>query len=244
MRAANHAPPPFRDRHTFKHGCIEIRCVLDAHGSLQRSVVVTDERARRLLGQPRSRPIASLQADQTNYCLRTSELWALAEEEAWELLARIQSELDAKTAIALGHSEALSMTTSPARSSGKDIQAVNHTGEARGVLLNAGPHGNSVFAIDLYDVQTRTLRRIEGIDLARAIEEAAVDIFDTVRIVPRGRHDVAISERSTDSRGTRSRSFRRSRDLYDVFRCDPILPAARHSDAAAPRFALRAVGKL
>jgi hypothetical protein len=212
-----------------------IRMVLQPGGRLKRYVLLDSERLRVLLGQPHCREIDEFPARHEHFELRTSELWAIgkakARAELRELYKRIrerEAELESMRAAEDGvpaTAEALpGPRPAPSRAlaaPGKKVQQTAPREDSRGELLEYWYGGEFGFGVDLYDRDTRSLIRIEDIDLMRAFELSKANVGDVIRVLRKGTREVSIREQRTGSHGEGKRDIRAKRTLYEVIREEP-----------------------
>lgn len=179
-------------------------------GSVRRFVVLNSRLLRQALGQPRRKRIEDWKPPGF---MRTSELWEQASQDATRLLRKLYvaiGEARAAEAISEGTS-----TRSPALP-GKMLKPIGHDGSALGVLIYAGPRTGEAYCIDLLDEDCGEVRRIKGIDLARALEACGAEVGDRIRVVPTERHSVTIQERREGVHGDANTSFRLGRKTFDI----------------------------
>jgi len=194
-----------------RHGKASIELVLEPGGRLRRFVVLDSEKLRVALGQPRRREIDPMYAQQEHFELRTSELWALAEDQARTSLRKLYAKLAEQSSASTG-----SKTRRPRAQPLGQLQAPETAEQrVRGELLYAGPTANGQFCLELLE-DGRRVRSIEGLDLARALQVAGAQLRDTI-VVERGNtHEVTIREERSGSHGEGSRSLRRGRETFTI----------------------------
>jgi hypothetical protein len=219
-----------------------IRLVLQPGGRLKRYVFLDSERLRILLGQPHCREIDEFPARHEHFELRTSELWAIgqakAKAELRELYQRIrqrEEELESTRATEEGTRAASDALAAPRpaptkalRAPGKTVAPTAAREDSRGELLEYWYGGEFGFGLDLYDRDTRSVIRIEDIDLLRAFELSQAEMGDVIRVLRKGTRDVVIREQRTGSHGTGKREIRGKRTLYEVIREEPREMANAH----------------
>ncbi len=196
-------------------------------GVLRRYVVLDSQRLRTTLGQPRRREIEPLRARQEHFEFLTTELWEMAERDAIRSLRRLYARRAELEQAEASSEEARRLPAT--RVPGRLLAPTRHGGEARGILLHAGPREGVIYCIELLD-EAGSVRRIEGIDLARALEASGAEIGDTVRVAPMGRHDVTIRERRTGSHGDGTWTLRRGRPTFDIMRLNDLRNAHAAND--------------
>ena len=193
-----------------RHGKASIELVLEPGGRLRRFVVLDSEKLRVALGQPRRREIDPLYAQQEHFELRTSELWALAEDQARTSLRKLYAKL-AEQAASTG-TKARRPRVQPLG----QLQAPEAAEQrVRGELLYAGPTANGQFCVELLE-EGRRVRTIEGLDLARALQVAGAQLRDTIVVERGSTHEVTIREERSGSHGEGSRSLRRGRETFTI----------------------------
>ena len=194
-----------------RHGKASIELVLEPVGRLRRFVVLDSEKLRVALGQPRRREIDPLYAKQEHFELRTSELWALAEDQARTSLRKLYRKL-AEQSAALTASKTPRLRAQPLGQL-QSPDPVEHG--VRGELLYAGPTDNGKFCVELLE-DGRRVRSIEGLDLARALQVAGAKLRDTIVVERGSTHEVTIREERSGSHGEGRRSLRRGRETFTI----------------------------
>jgi hypothetical protein len=215
-----------------------MRLVLCPGGRLRRFVHLNSKRLQGLLGQPACREIDELRALQEHFELRTSELWTIGLAQAKTALHQLSTRIKESSKAAAGDISALPNATSrehsPAsRSVGGVHAAIAFDGEAHGLLVNQWEGGASGFGIDIYDPSHRSLIRIEGIDLLRALELSGAEFGDVIRVRQVGTREIAVREQRSGTHGLGRRVLHPSRLVYQI-ECDSPHANASTESAELP----------
>ncbi|MFL6601896.1 MAG: hypothetical protein ACJ8R9_11275 [Steroidobacteraceae bacterium] len=203
-------------RRTYSYHGVHLQHVLHPGGILQRHVVIDSAHLRQLLGQPRRRAIAALNARQEHFELRTSELWELAESEALPSLQRIYAEAH-RTSETLR--EERRRPSSLPRKLTSDVDPTDWHEAARGILLQGQEgEGGRDYNLYLWDPETLKLLRISGSDLKRAWQKSKARLGETIQVIPRGEHSVPIEEERSGTHGEGRRTLHPRRVVFDIYR--------------------------
>jgi hypothetical protein len=236
LRASNTARTHFETRRRVDFRETSIDLVLVPGGRLRRFVVLHSKAMQLALGQPHRREIDPLHARQEQFELSTSELWALGIDQARRslqtLYARVREAKDANTS----SPQARPRLPRPLGTRVPPVAA--NEGALRGELLYAGRTDTAVFGLEV--LCDRRVYVIEGLDLARALEVAHVQVGDTILIERAGAHRIAIREECTGSHGESARTLRRGRETFVITK-EPS-PERRSVGASPNRSARASVG--
>lgn len=174
-------------------------------GRMRRFLVLDSQALREALDKPRRAEIDALDYDAETGRLPRCELWELAERTARRLLRALYAKA-AETPASCGHAR---------RALGTVLAPTAKRGEARGLLVYAGVRKGIPYCIELLTVEG-VVRRIEGIDLARALLVADAEVGDRIRITCNEVHRTEIREQRSGAHGSGQRMLRRSRVLYEI----------------------------
>jgi hypothetical protein len=214
---------------TYSYHGVHLQHVLRPGGVLLRHVVIDSAHLRQLLGQPRRRAIAPLNARQEQFELRTSELWELAESEALPSLQRIYAEAH-RTSETLR--DARGRRSSLPRKLTNDIEPTDWHEGARGILLHGQDgDGGRDYHLYLWDPETLKLLRIAGSDLKRAWQKSQARLGETIQVIPRGEHSVPIEEERSGTHGEGRRTLHPRRVVFDIYRVSSRAHLMRDEDA-------------
>lgn len=221
--AAKDGPPLFRNRVVrFREAAIHHH--LCPNGVIRRYVVLESQALRQKLGKPRRCEIDPYVFKGPERELRTSDAWESVECDAIKslrvLYAKVR-ELDAAEPVQPRSSQL----------PGRILPAHTHEGSARGVLLYAGPREGVAYCVDLLDHDTGQVRRIAGIDLARALDVSGARTGEHIRVVGSDSHSVTIREQREGSHGEGKTTFQRSRATFDIVRESMPTPETRARSA-------------
>ena len=191
-----------------------------AHHEVLRYVVRDSKTMREALNKRRRTRIEPLTYKTAEGVeLRTSDLYEMAERTALQMLR----ELHRKVADARVKTDHVQAPALPKRL-GQVMPAIEHRGNTAGLLLHAGPRAELPYCIELLD-ESGVVRRIVGIDLARALTEAAAVPGDRIRVVATGKHQADIIEQQTGTHGQERQRLRCAREIFVI--------TNERSDAAA-----------
>ena len=216
-------------RRTYSYHGVHLQHVLRPGGILQRHVVIDSVRLRQLLGQPRRRAIAALNARQEHFELRTSELWELAESQALPSLQRIYAEAQ-RTSETLR--DGRGRRSSLPRNLSSAMDPTDWHEGARGILLH-GQEGEdgSDYNLYLWAPEELKLLRISGSDLKRAWQKSQARLGETIQVIPRGEHSVPIEEERSGTHGEGRRTLHPRRVVFDIFRVSSSAHLVKDGDA-------------
>lgn len=185
---------------------------LCADGKIRRYVVLESKVLRQKLGKPRRCEIDPFVYRDGQQEMRTSDAWERVEQEAVKSLRLLYSKVKEIDAL---EGTPVRRVSAP----GKFLPvSTEESASARGHLLYAGPRDGLVYCVDLLDEDTGQVRRISGIDLARALEQSGAKVGEVIRVVRLGSHSVTIREQTQGSHGEAKSTFQRSRDTYEIVR--------------------------
>lgn len=197
--------------HAFDRRSVRFRdarvCLILKKDQLQRFVIIDSEKLRTVLGQPRRQELPELSARRGDTRLRLSELWALGEAQARHTLRRLYQQAGEQAAVpnrpreqvALGHRQPVQIAAPP----------------IRGELLFAGHTEQGLFCVELLE-DGRRVRSITGIDLARALDVAGVEVGEMILIERGDDQLITIREEHSGTHGDSKRTLNHRRDVFRI----------------------------
>jgi hypothetical protein len=188
---------------TYRHSGDDIR--LDVHffedGERKAYVVIDKPSIRDALRHPRRKEVPEF-GDRL-HGLAEHQIAPLAREAIKRIHERIQPRLPPP--------EDPSVTTENPRRTRKPGKALkvephNNTDEVFGVLIYAGPGSHCLFYVDIVE-PGGTVRRIEDLALAVALDESGVALYDNIRVARGTKETMRVRERSQGTHGDKAKSF-------------------------------------
>lgn len=218
--------------HAFDRRSVRFRdarvCLILKKDQLQRFVIIDSEKLRTVLGQPRRQELPALPARRGDTRLRLSELWSLGEAQAAHTLRRLYQQAGQQA---------------PAPNRPRDPSALGHRQPAqfaeppiRGELLFAGHTEQGLFCVELLE-EGRRVRSITGIDLARSLDVAGVEVGEMILIERGDEQVITIQEEHSGTHGDSKRTFKHRRDLFRIVKehAPALADTTLRSDAARSR---------
>lgn len=184
-------------------------------GLVRRFVVLESTELRDFLDKPRRVEIDPIDRNAPEAIeLSSRDIWEMAVRTAKSLLR----ELYAKVAEAREAQRAKRLaerSEATQRKLGRQLVPVPSPEGAEGTLIFAGMRPGVTYCIELLSADGEVWR-IEGIDLARALEVSEADIGEFVRVTKVATNHVEILEQRTGSNGSGTRKRKRSRVLFEI----------------------------
>jgi len=106
------------------------------------------------------------------------------------------------------------------------VELHNNADDVVGVLIYAGPGKHCLFYVDIVE-SGGTVRRIEDLALAVALDESGVALYDNIRVARGTKETMSVRERSHGTHGEKAKSFQIHRQSW-------IVTKETHYDEQAP----------
>ncbi|MGI9294560.1 MAG: hypothetical protein ACR2PS_11315 [Pseudomonadales bacterium] len=181
---------------------------------IRRFVVLEAKSLREFLEKQRRTEIDPLDLSDADADLTSGDIWELAERTAKvmlrELYRKVAETKVCKAAQALEdkHDEAQQIL-------GKQLVPYAAKDTVAGTLIFAGMRPDVPYCIEML-TEDGHVRRVMGIDLARALEVSGAQVGESISVAKVAKHNVSVTERRTGSHGSGKRSSKRSRVLFEI----------------------------
>lgn len=184
-------------------------------GLIRRYVVLESAELRDFLEKPRRVEIDPIDPNTPDAVeMSSGDIWEMAVRTARsmlrELYAKVAQAKEAKRAQQLA--EKCEVTQ---RKLGRQLIPAPAKQGAGGVLIFAGMRPDVPYCIELLTADGE-VRRVEGIDLARALEVSDAHIGEVVSVTKVATNNVEIVEQRTGSHGNGTRKHKRSRVVFEI----------------------------
>ena len=181
---------------------------------IRRFVVLEATSLREFLEKPRRTEIDPLDLFDADAEMTRADIWEMAERTAKEMLRELYRKVaEAKACKAAQRIE--DEREDSERILGQQLvpYAAKHT--AAGTLIFAGMRPGVPYCVELL-TEDGAVRRVTGIDLARALEVAGAHVGETISVAKVAKHNVTVTEQRTGSHGSGTHSCKRSRVLFEI----------------------------
>jgi hypothetical protein len=184
-------------------------------GVVRRYVVLESKELRDVLDKPRRVEIDPIDRNTPEAAEMTSgDIWEMAVRTAKSMLRELYAKVaEAKKA---KHAQQLAeQREATQRKLGQQLIPTLFNESAEGTLIFAGVRPGAPYCVELLSAEG-DVRRIEGLDLARALEVSNAGIGEFVCVTKVATNKVEILEQRTGSHGDGTRKHKRSRVIFEI----------------------------